>query len=118
MESFFKPLKVDRIYEVRYETRAQARLDTVDWIDGYYNRERLHTSTGFLAPVDYEAALIAARSAVRGNEAGSIQSRCRWQTRLIMSMRTAIAREHPSSMRRQAFLGQWVQARSDAGTRA
>jgi hypothetical protein len=39
-------------------------------------------------------------------------------TVLIMSMRTAIAREHPSSMTRQAFLGQLVQARSDAGTRA
>ncbi len=60
MESFFKTLKVERIYEVHYETRAQARLDIVDWIEGYYNRERLHTSIGFLTPVDYEAALIAA----------------------------------------------------------
>nr|WP_186098464.1 IS3 family transposase [Burkholderia gladioli] len=60
MESFFKTLKVERIYEVHYETRAQARLDIVDWIEGYYNRERLHTSIGFLTPVDYKAALIAA----------------------------------------------------------
>ncbi len=60
MESFFKTLKVERIYQVRYETRAQARLDIVDWIEGYYNRERLHTSIGFLTPVAYEAAMIAA----------------------------------------------------------
>ncbi|MFP3801953.1 IS3 family transposase [Paraburkholderia sp. SIMBA_027] len=60
MESFFKTLKVGRIYQVHYETRAEARLDIVDWIEGYYNRERLHTSIGFLTPVDYEAALIAA----------------------------------------------------------
>ncbi|MDC6132974.1 IS3 family transposase, partial [Burkholderia gladioli] len=48
------------IYQVRYETRAQARLDIVDWIEGYDNRERLHTSIGFLTPVAYEAAMIAA----------------------------------------------------------
>ncbi len=30
-ESFFKTLKVERIYQTRYE--AQARLDIVDWID-------------------------------------------------------------------------------------
>ena len=34
MESFFKTLKVERIYQVRYDTRAQARLDIVDWIEG------------------------------------------------------------------------------------
>lgn len=60
MESFFKALKVERIYQVCYETRARPRLDIVDWIEGYYNRRLLHTSIGFLAPVGYESALIAA----------------------------------------------------------
>ena len=60
MESFFKPLKVERIYQVRYDTRAQARLDIVDWIEGYYNRVRMHTAIGFLAPVAKERSLLAA----------------------------------------------------------
>lgn len=60
MESFFKTLKVERIYQTRYETRAQARLDIVDWIEGYYNRQRLHTSIDFLTPVDYESLRMAA----------------------------------------------------------
>ncbi|SPB14889.1 integrase catalytic subunit [Caballeronia novacaledonica] len=60
MESFFKTLKVERIYQVHYETRAQARLDIVDWVEGYYNRERLHTSIDFCTPIDCEARLIAA----------------------------------------------------------
>lgn len=60
MESFFKTLKVERIYQNYYETRAQARLDIVDWIEGYYNRQRLHASIDFLTPIDYEASLIAA----------------------------------------------------------
>lgn len=60
MESFFKTLKVERIYQVHYETRAQARLDIVDGIEGYNNRQRPRTSIGFLTPIDYKAALIAA----------------------------------------------------------
>ena len=60
MESFFKTLKVERIYQTRYETRAHARLDIVGWIEGYYNRQRLHSSTGYRAPVQAEEMLLAA----------------------------------------------------------
>jgi transposase InsO family protein len=38
MESFFKTLKIERVYRTHYETRAQAKLDIVDWIEGFYNR--------------------------------------------------------------------------------
>ena len=60
MESFFKTLKVERIYQVRYDTRAQARLDIVDWIEGFYNRVRMHTAIGYLAPATRERSLLAA----------------------------------------------------------
>jgi putative transposase len=60
MESFFKTLKVERIHQVRYDTRAQARLDIVDWIEGWYNRARLHSAKGFLAPVAWENAQLTA----------------------------------------------------------
>ena len=60
MESFFKTLKVERVYQLRYQTRAQARLDIVDWIEGFYNRQRLHSSIGYQTPVDAEVALMAA----------------------------------------------------------
>ncbi len=60
VESFFKTLKVERVYQVRYETRAQARLDIVDWIEGYYNRRRIHSVANYLPPVTYEARLMAA----------------------------------------------------------
>ena len=60
MESFFKTLKVVRIYQVRYDTRAQARLDIVDWIEGFYNRVRMHTAIGCIAPVTKEHSLLAA----------------------------------------------------------
>ena len=60
MESFFKTLKVERVYQLRYETRARARLDIVDWIEGFYNRQRLHSSIGFQTPAHVESDLMAA----------------------------------------------------------
>ena len=60
MESFFKTLKVERIYQLRYETRAQARLDIVDWIEGFYNHRRLHSSIGYQTPAHIESSLMAA----------------------------------------------------------
>lgn len=60
MESFFKTLKVERVGQLRYETRAQARLDIVNWIEGWYNRERLHSSIGYQTPADFEQGLFAA----------------------------------------------------------
>ncbi|EDT37904.1 integrase, catalytic region [Burkholderia ambifaria MEX-5] len=60
IESFFKTLKVERIYQTCYETRAQARLDIVDWIEGYYNRQCMHTSIDYRTPVEYETLRAAA----------------------------------------------------------
>ncbi|WP_283444193.1 IS3 family transposase, partial [Noviherbaspirillum suwonense] len=44
----------------RYETREQARLDIVDWIEGFYNRQRLHSSIGYRTPMEVENMLKAA----------------------------------------------------------
>ena len=60
MESFFKTLKVERVHQLRYETRAQAKLDVIDWIEGFYNRERMHSSNGYQSPNDAESSLRAA----------------------------------------------------------
>ena len=60
MESFFKTLKVERVYQIRYETRAQARLDIVDWIEGFYNQQRLHSAIGYRIPAQVDRSLMAA----------------------------------------------------------
>jgi transposase InsO family protein len=60
MESFFKTLKVERVYQLRYDTRADAQLDIVDWIEGFYNRRRMHSSIGYRTPADVECSLMAA----------------------------------------------------------
>ena len=60
MESIFKTLKVERVDQLRYETREQARLDIINWIEGFYNLERMHSSIGYQSPVDAERGLKAA----------------------------------------------------------
>lgn len=60
MESFYKSLKVERIYQLDYETRDEARLDIVNWIERFYNGRRLHLSVGYRSPASAEASLKAA----------------------------------------------------------
>ena len=59
-ESFFKTLKVERVRRQTYATREHARIDIVNWMEGFYNRFRLHSSIGYQTPVDAEASLMAA----------------------------------------------------------
>jgi len=60
MESFFKTLKVEHTHLLRYDTRAAAKLDIVDWIEGFYNHRRMHSSVGYKTPVDVESSLMSA----------------------------------------------------------
>jgi transposase InsO family protein len=60
MESFFKTLKVERTYRLRYTSRDQARLDIVNWIEGFYNEKRLHSAIDYRSPADFERGLKAA----------------------------------------------------------
>jgi putative transposase len=60
MESSFKTLKVERVHQLRYDTRALARLDIVDWIEGFYNQRRMHSSVNYQTPANAELSLRAA----------------------------------------------------------
>jgi putative transposase len=57
MESFFKTLKVEWVDRMRYATRAQARLDLIDWIEGFYNAQRVHSSIEYQSPSMFERHL-------------------------------------------------------------
>ncbi len=53
MERFFRSLKSERLSALRFLTRQSARLEILDYI-GFYNADRLHSSIGYLSPMDYE----------------------------------------------------------------
>jgi transposase InsO family protein len=54
MESFYRTLKIELIYQRNYETRIQARRDIFEYIEIFYNRKRLHSSLGYYSPEEYE----------------------------------------------------------------
>lgn len=53
-ETFFHTLKTELIYQVSYETRKEAELSIFEYIELFYNRQRLHSSLNYMSPVDYE----------------------------------------------------------------
>ena len=55
VETFFKTLKTELIYREEFETRAEAKAAIFEFIEVWYNRQRLHSSLGYLTPEDYEA---------------------------------------------------------------
>jgi len=57
MESFYRTLKVELIYQNKYETRNQAQRDIFEYIEIFYNRERLHSSLGYYSPEEYEVLI-------------------------------------------------------------
>ena len=54
MESFWSTLKLELVYRRTFENRAQARQEIFDYIESFYNRQRTHSSLGYLSPVDFE----------------------------------------------------------------
>jgi putative transposase len=57
-ESFFGILKRERVNRVRYRTRDEARADIFDYIECFYNRQRIHGYVGNISPVEYERQTI------------------------------------------------------------
>ena len=53
-ESFFATLKTELIYRHSWATRGQVRTAVFDFIEVFYNRRRLHSALGYLAPATYE----------------------------------------------------------------
>jgi transposase InsO family protein len=60
MESFFKTLKVERVYQRRYVGREQARWDVSQWIESFDNSWRIHSALGYLSPAEFEMGARAA----------------------------------------------------------
>lgn len=55
MESFFASLKSELVHGRRFRTRQEARSAIFDYIEVFYNRQRLHSSLGYLSPMQFES---------------------------------------------------------------
>lgn len=57
-ETLFGSLKVERLHGMRLATRRQAKDEVMDWLI-FYNCKRLHSTLGYLSPMDYEKKRLA-----------------------------------------------------------
>lgn len=62
-ESFFATLKTELVYRQPLPTRAAARHAVFEYIEVFYNRQRLHSALGYRPPAEYETAALAPSTA-------------------------------------------------------
>jgi putative transposase len=54
MESFFSSFKAECIEGRTYQSRSQARQAIFEYLETFYNRQRLHSSLEYQSPVQFE----------------------------------------------------------------
>jgi len=58
VESFFSTLKQELVYTTDFATHEQARLALFEYIEVFYNRQRRHSTLGYVSPVQFELAAL------------------------------------------------------------
>jgi transposase InsO family protein len=61
-ESFIKTLKYEEVYRNEYRDLADARASMQQFLEGIYNRKRLHSALGYVPPAEFEAHLAAQKN--------------------------------------------------------
>jgi len=56
-ESFFGTLKTELVHDANYPTHEKATQSIFEYIEVFYNRQRRHSSLGYLSPEAFEAKL-------------------------------------------------------------
>lgn len=63
MESFFGSMQIELLDRRSWTTRAQLASAMFEWIEGFYNPVRRHSSIGYLSPVEFETRQTVAPAA-------------------------------------------------------
>jgi putative transposase len=63
VESFHATIKKDLIHRRAWPTKAEARIAVFEYIEAFYNRQRRHSTLGYLSPVDFENSSLGGRAA-------------------------------------------------------
>ena len=62
-ESFFATVKGEMIDDREFQTRAEANAAIGDYIDAFYNVTRMHSTIGYVSPIEFELKLKSRREA-------------------------------------------------------
>lgn len=61
-ESFFGSLKTEWVFNQNYRTREEAKRDLIDYLEMFYNSERLHSYLDYVSPKQFEEAWLLAKA--------------------------------------------------------
>ena len=53
-EAFFKTLKAELIHRRSWSNKPAARSAVFEFIESFYNRQRQHSTLGYLSPVQFD----------------------------------------------------------------
>ena len=56
-ESFFATIKKELIYRTKFATKTEAKKAIFEYIEVWYNRQRIHSSIGYMTPIQFEESL-------------------------------------------------------------
>ena len=62
-ESFFATLEKELLNRRRFKTQAEAKLAVFEWLEGWYNPHRRHSSLGRISPVNFERRQLQRKAA-------------------------------------------------------
>jgi transposase InsO family protein len=57
MESVFAALKVEHVHQARFRSRDEARAAGFEYLEIFYNRQRLHSGLGYRTPAEARASM-------------------------------------------------------------
>jgi putative transposase len=60
MESFYGSMKTEKLYREKYKTRHEAKAAVFDYIEGFYNPHRRHSTLGNISPAAFEKQALRA----------------------------------------------------------
>ena len=66
VESFFGTLKQELVSRCSFATREVARQEVFEYIEVWYNRQRRHSSLGYVSPVEFERRALVGATGARG----------------------------------------------------
>jgi transposase InsO family protein len=58
-ESFFGSLKKELVHHENYANREEAKRSIFEYLEVFYNRQRRHSSLGYLPPAEFERLMAA-----------------------------------------------------------
>ena len=82
MESYWHSMKVEELHGQNFATRAAAKHCVFEYIEGWYNTTRLHSSLGYRSPAQFERERLATTVDAANDERAAFPSNSSQSARL------------------------------------